>query len=221
MKKSILRKLKKSGLQKAIIECPDLSDLHFHYGIRTRIHRKIGKILQCEIDSGRQQKKVLAEASAFLKKNFPGIRGFSKSNLWKMKNMYNKYKNNPELERISDEIPVSHNSVIASFCKTADERRIVLTYAAFNRMLSKRKLENMLRSCRKNGELDCSVFCASLDENAANNDGIFSFPRDIVFDIPEKEFGRESVKSLILKKIPDAKVRKIRSGFVRIHVRTE
>lgn len=62
-------------------------------------------------------KSVVQNLAEDLQKEFPGIRGFSSSNLWRMKLFFETYNENKKLAPLVREISWSHNIVILEKCK--------------------------------------------------------------------------------------------------------
>jgi len=62
-----------------------------------------------------------------LQSDFPGIRGFSYANLWRMRLFYFTYKNNKKLAPLVREISWSHNIIIFEKCKTEEEKEFYLS----------------------------------------------------------------------------------------------
>ncbi len=67
-------------------------------------------------------KSVVEILSKDLQKEFPGVQGFSESNLWRMKNFYQQYEENEKLAPMVREIGWSHNVVVMEKCKDDQER---------------------------------------------------------------------------------------------------
>ncbi|WP_209329791.1 DUF1016 N-terminal domain-containing protein [Lunatimonas salinarum] len=55
---------------------------------------------------------------------FPGIRGFSTSNIWRMKTFYEVYKDNQKLAPLVREIGWVQNKLIFEKCKTMPKENI-------------------------------------------------------------------------------------------------
>jgi predicted nuclease of restriction endonuclease-like (RecB) superfamily len=64
--------------------------------------------------------------SADLRREFPGIAGFSVQNLWYMRQFYSEYHGNERLQPLVGEIAWTHNLVIMSKCKNPLEREFYL-----------------------------------------------------------------------------------------------
>ena len=71
-------------------------------------------------------KSVVATLAEDLQKEFPGIIGFGKSNLWSMAQFYAEYHNNEFLQPLVGEISWSKHLVIMSKCKDMQERQFYI-----------------------------------------------------------------------------------------------
>lgn len=71
-------------------------------------------------------KGVVEQLSTDLRAAFPGVGGFSAQNLWYMRQLFQEYSAEPKLQPLVGEIAWSHNLVILSRCKDAQEREFYL-----------------------------------------------------------------------------------------------
>lgn len=71
-------------------------------------------------------KSVVKTLAQDLKREFPGVTGFSASNLWRMKLFYETYEGSEKLAPLVREIGWSHNLVIMEKCKDDLEREFYL-----------------------------------------------------------------------------------------------
>lgn len=71
-------------------------------------------------------KSVVEKLADDLNTEFPGIRGFSSQNLWKMKQFYESYVGNEKLSTLSREIGWSHNVAIFIKCKDSLQREFYI-----------------------------------------------------------------------------------------------
>jgi predicted nuclease of restriction endonuclease-like (RecB) superfamily len=86
----------------------------------------IGRIiLEQKQDQGRGNSLVQGLADD-LQQEFPGIKGFSASNLWRMKSFYETYSPNEKLAPLVREIGWSHNLIILERCNDLLEREFYL-----------------------------------------------------------------------------------------------
>ena len=71
-------------------------------------------------------KSVVEKLAGDLQAEFPGICGFSSSNLWRMRLFYETYQTNEKLAPLVREIAWSHNLVILQRCKDPLEREFYI-----------------------------------------------------------------------------------------------
>ncbi len=71
-------------------------------------------------------KSVVEKLSTDLKKEFPGLSGYSARNLWDMRRLYLEYKDNEKLRRLVAEIPWGQNLVIMYRVKDYTEREFYI-----------------------------------------------------------------------------------------------
>jgi predicted nuclease of restriction endonuclease-like (RecB) superfamily len=71
-------------------------------------------------------KSVVTTLAEDLQKEFPGTKGFSVSNLWRMKSFFETYNENEKLAPLVREIGWSHNLVILEKCKDEHEREFYI-----------------------------------------------------------------------------------------------
>jgi len=67
-------------------------------------------------------KSVIANLAVDRQKEFPGVQGFSESNLWYMAQFYSEYQEITILESLIREIAWTHNLIILKKCKNLSER---------------------------------------------------------------------------------------------------
>ena len=71
-------------------------------------------------------KAIVQKLAADLRKEFPGIGGFSPSNLWRMKAFYETYSTSEKLAPLVREIAWSHNLILLERCSDPLEREFYL-----------------------------------------------------------------------------------------------
>ncbi|MHC4945186.1 MAG: PDDEXK nuclease domain-containing protein [Planctomycetota bacterium] len=71
-------------------------------------------------------KSVVERLAADLQKAFPGVRGFSGQNLWRMKSLYEAYYDNEKLSLLTREIGWTQNYTILGKCKDNLQREFYL-----------------------------------------------------------------------------------------------
>jgi len=92
----------------------------------------IGEYINSKLASGKWGKSVVKEFSDFIQARYIGIRGFSPSNIWRMRQFYETYSENKKLATLSREISWSNNTLIMSRGKTDEAREFYLLLASRN-----------------------------------------------------------------------------------------
>lgn len=90
------------------------------------LYRNIGKSVSEKVKQEQRGKSVVEQLSKDLQSEFPGIRGFSASNLWRMKNFYDVYAQNTKLAPVAREIGRVQNCIIIEKCKDELEREFYI-----------------------------------------------------------------------------------------------
>lgn len=86
----------------------------------------IGRMIAERQDEAGWGRSVVENLSADLRREFPGIAGFSPQNLWYMRQFYLEYRGHEKLQPLVGEIAWSHNLVIMSKCKDPLEREFYI-----------------------------------------------------------------------------------------------
>jgi len=86
----------------------------------------IGRMIVGRQVEGSWGKAVVERLAADLQAEFPGVSGFSASNLWRMKGFYEVYASSEKLAPLVREIAWSHNLVILERCTDPLEREFYL-----------------------------------------------------------------------------------------------
>ncbi len=93
-----------------------------------KLYNLIGKIVSDKTDSGWGD-NIVSKLSKDIQISYPGIKGFSTSNIWRMKAFHLLYKENAKLATLSRELSWSVNVLILEQCKNSDEREFYLKNA--------------------------------------------------------------------------------------------
>ncbi len=145
-------------------------------------------------------KSVVKELAEFIQQTEPTLKGFSPQNLWRMKQFYEAYKDSPKLSPLVREIGWTHNLIILTRCKTAEEKEFYLRLSA-NEKFGKRELERQIDSSvferTMLGNLKLSAVLRELHpttENVFRDQYVFEF-----LDLPEPHSESDLQKVLIEK----------------------
>ena len=93
------------------------------------LYWNIGEYISKKLEKSEWGDSVVTELAKYIQQNEPEIKGFSDKNLWRMKQLYETYKDFPKLSTLLREISWSHNLAIFSRCKTIEEREFYLKLA--------------------------------------------------------------------------------------------
>ncbi len=86
----------------------------------------IGRMIMERQEGKTWGKSVVERLADDLKSEFPGIKGFSTSNLWRMKLLFEAYAKNEKLAPMAREIGWTHNYIILEKCKDNLQREFYL-----------------------------------------------------------------------------------------------
>ncbi len=109
------------------------------------LYWKVGKYIGEKVNSDNWGKSVVEELSLFIQENHPGIRGFSRRGIFRMKQFYEAYNNFPKVSPLVAQISWTNNIIILSKCKEIEEREFYILLSR-NEKLSKRELERQINS---------------------------------------------------------------------------
>lgn len=113
----------------------DLIDLYWH----------IGQIISHKVSTEAWGKGIVSDLAAYIARQDPELKGFSDKNLWRMKQFFETYQADKKLSPLVRELPWTHNTIIFSRCKSAEEREYYLDVCIKERY-SKRELERQISS---------------------------------------------------------------------------
>ncbi len=103
----------------------------------------IGEQLSQKVSDAGWGKGVVAELATWLAAEAPDLRGFSPSNLWRMKQFYETYSPLPKLATLLRELSWSKHLLLLSHCKSEEEKEFYLLSATRGRW-SHRELERQI-----------------------------------------------------------------------------
>ena len=108
------------------------------------LYWEIGKIISHKVEAANWGRKVIDQLAAYLKETAPGLKGFTRPNLYRMRQFYEVYSDSQIVPPLVTQLPWTHNIIILSQCKTPEEREFYLQLASKERW-SKRELERQLK----------------------------------------------------------------------------
>ena len=105
----------------------------------------VGAHLSSRVAEGGWGKGVVRELSDWLLRQAPDLKGFSASNLWRMKQFYEVYTDQPKLAPLLRVLPWTHNLMILGQNKRPEEREFYLRLAV-KAKLSSRELARQIKT---------------------------------------------------------------------------
>ena len=106
---------------------------------------EIGRYVSDKVKNGGWGKSVVSEFSDFVQSHYEGSKGFSASNIWRMRQFYELYCDNEKLAPLVRELGWTQNLLIMARAKSDEEREFYLLLSSKNNY-SKRELERQLNS---------------------------------------------------------------------------
>jgi predicted nuclease of restriction endonuclease-like (RecB) superfamily len=109
------------------------------------LYWEVGKTLSRKIEDANWGKSTITALANFLKTQQPGLRGFSASNLWRMRQFYETYRGHEVLAPLVRELSWSSNLIILGRTKTEEEQEFYLRMT-IQENWSRRALERQIET---------------------------------------------------------------------------
>jgi predicted nuclease of restriction endonuclease-like (RecB) superfamily len=110
-----------------------------------KLYWSMGKYISERLRTTEWGKKTIEQLAAFIQTQEPGIKGFEKRNLERMRQFYETYPDTEITTALRTQLSWTHHRIIMSRCKTEAERLFYLQLAATERY-STRELERQINS---------------------------------------------------------------------------
>ena len=110
-----------------------------------KMYWKVGEFLSKETEHASYGDAYIDEISREIQETFPGIKGFNRRGLYRMKKFYQTYKDNEIVTPLVTQISWTNHLLIMSGCKTDEEREFYIRLC-IKENYSKRQLERQLDS---------------------------------------------------------------------------
>jgi len=156
----------------------------------------IGEYISGKVKSSGWGKSIVVEFANYIQIERPDIKGFSASNIWRMRQFFETYCNNGKLATLSREISWSNNVLIMSRAKTDEAKEFYLSMSHKNNY-SVRELER---------QIDSMIFERKMISERKNklfiekNTGLTALRDSYILeflDIPETHKEKELRKSIV------------------------
>lgn len=109
------------------------------------LYWQIGAIISKKLESAEWGNGVVEQLAQHLARHQPGLRGFTRSNLFRMSQFYNTYRDDEALQAMALQLPWTHNLIIMGQAKRQEEREFYLRLA-IREQWGKRELERQFKS---------------------------------------------------------------------------
>ena len=109
------------------------------------LYWQLGEHISAKIASAQWGEGVVDELAVELARQYPGQRGFTRPNLFRMRQLYEAYRSNKKVSPLVRQLPWTHHLIILSQAKPTPTREFYIL-AAIKERWSKRELERQIQS---------------------------------------------------------------------------
>lgn len=109
------------------------------------LYWRLGEYISRKLETAVWGEGVVEALAAYIARRHPGLNGFTRPNLFRMRQFYEIYRHDEKVAPLVRQLPWSHNLLIMSRCKRPEERGFYLQMAQRERW-SRRELERQLAS---------------------------------------------------------------------------
>jgi len=109
------------------------------------LYWQIGETLSRKIAAAEWGEGVVMQLAQHIAATYPGLRGFTRPNLYRMRQFYETYRNDQNVSSLLRQLPWTHHVIIMSQSQRPEEREFYL-HQATSEKWSSRELERQLKS---------------------------------------------------------------------------
>ena len=109
------------------------------------LYLQLGEYISRKIANAEWGDGVVEELAVSLARRFPGLRGFTRPNLFRMRQFYEAYRSNRKVSALLRQLPWTHHLIILGQAKPAAAREFYIL-AAIKQRWSSRELERQIQS---------------------------------------------------------------------------
>jgi len=110
-----------------------------------KLYWSIGKYISDRLSTSEWGQKTIEQLATFIQAQEPGIKGFEKRNLYRMRQFYETYPDSEIVSALLTQLSWTHHTLLISRCKTEDERLFYLQLSVAERY-STRELDRQINS---------------------------------------------------------------------------
>jgi predicted nuclease of restriction endonuclease-like (RecB) superfamily len=108
------------------------------------LYWRLGEYISQKLESAAWGEGVVDSLAAYIARHSPGLRGFTRRNLFRMRQFYETYRRDAKVSALLTQLPWTHHLLILSRCKRPEEREFYLRLAIQERWVS-RELDRQLQ----------------------------------------------------------------------------
>lgn len=90
------------------------------------LYRQVGEYISAKLVAAAWGEGVVDQLARYLARTQPGLRGFSRQNLFRMKLFYETYRDDEKVSPLVRQLPWTHNLIFLGQCKRSEEREFYL-----------------------------------------------------------------------------------------------
>ena len=109
------------------------------------LYWQVGAVISRKLAAAEWGDGVVDQLARHIARTEPGLRGFTRRNLFRMRQFYEAYRDDEKLSALPRVLPWTHNLIILSQSKSAEERAFYLRMAV-QEQWSSRELERQFKS---------------------------------------------------------------------------
>lgn len=97
------------------------------------LYWRVGEYISRKLATAAWGEGVVVALAAYIARSHPGLKGFTRANLFRMRQFYDTYRDDEKVATLLRQLPWSHNLYILGRCKRPDEREFYLRMAVQQR----------------------------------------------------------------------------------------
>lgn len=109
------------------------------------LHWKIGEYISRKLEAAVWGEGVVEELARYIQRRHPNLRGFTRRNLFRMRQFFEAYKQQENVSALLAQLPWTHHLIILGQSRSPEEREFYIRLAIRERW-GKRELERQLRT---------------------------------------------------------------------------
>jgi predicted nuclease of restriction endonuclease-like (RecB) superfamily len=109
------------------------------------LYWQVGQTISRKIEQAQWGDGVVAQLAGHLARTQPGLRGFTRPNLFRMRQFYEAYRSDEKVSPLARQLPWTHNLIILNQSQRPEEREFYLRLAIREKW-SKRELERQFKT---------------------------------------------------------------------------